>query len=128
MSQREAAAHLGITVGSLARYEAGERRTPMVVLRRMAGAYQRPVAELLEHGGCTILPLPRGPRWRPRDVPAAITALRLAAGLTKVDLGRLTGRSGQAVGAWEAGRTRPGTATSRRLETIFGLPGGQLPY
>jgi len=128
MSQREAAAHLGITVGSLARYEAGERRTPMVVLRRMAGAYQRPVAELLQHGGCTILPLPRGPRWRPQDVPAAITALRLAAGLTKVDLGRLTERSGQAVGAWEAGRTRPSTATCRRLETIFGLPGGQLPY
>jgi transcriptional regulator with XRE-family HTH domain len=128
MSQREAAAHLGIAVGSLARYEAGERRTPMTVLRRMAGVYGRPVSELLEHGGCAILPLPRGIRWRPEDVPAAITALRVAAGLTKVGLGRLTGRSGQAVAGWEAGRTRPAPATCRRLETIFGLPAGRLPY
>lgn len=127
MSRREAAAQLGISVGSLARYEAGERGTPIPVLRRMAAAYGRPVSELLKHAGCEILPLPPGSRWRPDQVPAAITALRVAAGLSKVDLGRLVGRSGQAVGGWESGRTRPTPVTCRRLETIFGLPAGRLP-
>lgn len=127
MSRREAAAQLGISVGSLSRYEAGERRVPVPVLRRMAAAYGRPVSELLRHGGCDILPL-SARRWQPEQVPAALAALRTGAGLTKVGLGRLVGRSGQAVAAWESGRSRPGAAACRRLETIFGLPAGRLPY
>lgn len=127
MSRREAAAQLGISVGSLSRYEAGERRLPVAVLRRMAAAYGRPVSELLRHGGCRILPLPAR-RWRPEQVPAALTALRTGAGLSKVGLGRLVGRSGQAVSGWERGRARPSPATCRRLEMVFGLPTGRLPY
>lgn len=127
MSRREAAAQLGISVGSLSRYEAGERRAPVAVLRRMAAAYGRPVSELLQHGGCQVLPLPPR-RWRPEQVPAALTALRIGAGLSKVGLGRLVRRSGQAVAGWESGRCRPSSATCRRLETIYGLPAGRLPY
>lgn len=127
MSRREAAAQLGISVGSLSRYEAGERRTPIAVLRRMAAAYGRPLSELLQHGGCQVLPLPARV-WRPDQVPAALTALRTGAGLSKVDLGRLVGRSGQAVAGWESGRSRPSAATCRRLETIYGLPTGRLPH
>src|SRR4051794_19489755 len=41
MSQREAAAHLGIALGSLARCEAGQRRPPIPVVRRMAAVYRR---------------------------------------------------------------------------------------
>jgi transcriptional regulator with XRE-family HTH domain len=127
MSQREAAAHLGIAVGTLARYEAGERSAPVAVVRRMAAAYRRPVEELLRHSGREIRPLPVGARWRPEDVPAAILALRTAAGLTKVDFGRVVGRSGQAVRNWESGRTRPVADTCRRLETVFRLPAGKFP-
>jgi transcriptional regulator with XRE-family HTH domain len=62
MSQREAAAYLGIAVGTLARYEAGERQAPVAVVRRMAKAYGRSVEELL-HSGCEVPPLPRGVRY-----------------------------------------------------------------
>jgi transcriptional regulator with XRE-family HTH domain len=128
MTRSEAAAHLAICVATLARYEAGQRRVPVVVLRRMATAYRRPVRELLELAGCHLLPLPSGRRWRPADVPPAIRALRVAAGMTKVDLGRAVGRSGQAVAGWEAARSRPSPATCRRLETVFGLPGNTFPH
>ncbi|WP_436692134.1 helix-turn-helix domain-containing protein [Geodermatophilus sp. CPCC 205506] len=128
MSRAEAAAQLGISVGALARYEAGERRTPIPVVRRMAPAYGRRVGELLPHSGSTLLPLPPGRLWFPEELPDAVRALRIAAGLTKVGLGRAVGRSGQAVAAWEAGRARPSPATCRRLEVVFGLVPGRLPY
>jgi len=127
MSQREAAAHLGIAIGSLARYEAGERRAPLAVARRMAAAYRRPVPVVLAACGIELLPFPAGVRWRPEDVPDGLRAARLAAGLTKVDLGRAVGRSGQAVRGWETGRSRPGPGTCRRLEAVLGLPAGTLP-
>jgi transcriptional regulator with XRE-family HTH domain len=127
MSQREAAAHVGIAVGSLARYEAGERRAPVAVARRMAAAYRRPVSEVLSACGIALLPLPAGVRWRPEDLPKALRAARIAAGLTKVALGRAIGRSGQAVRSWETGRSRPGPAVCRRLEVVLGLPAGKLP-
>ena len=56
-----------------------------------------------------------------------IRALRTAAGMTKVGLGRAVGRSGQAVAGWEAGRTRPTPGTFRRLEVVFGLSAGRFP-
>jgi transcriptional regulator with XRE-family HTH domain len=128
MTRSEAAAHLAICVATLARYEAGQRRVPVGVLRRMATAYRRPVRELLELAGCHLMPLPSGRRWQPADVPPAIRALRVAAGMTKVELGRTVSRSGQAVAGWEAGRSRPTPATCRRLETVFGLPRNKFPY
>jgi transcriptional regulator with XRE-family HTH domain len=127
MTWREAAALLGIAVSTLARYEAGERPVPVAVLRKMAVLYRRPVAELLRLRE-DIVPLPHGARWRPEDVPVAIRALRTAAGMSKVALGRVLGRSGQAVRSWETGRTRPTAATCRRLEAVFGLPAGRFPY
>ena len=104
MSQREAAVHLGIAVGSLARYEAGQRRPPVPVARRMAGAYRRPVAEVLAACRIELLPLPPRARWLREDVPEGLRAARTAAGLSKVALGRAVGRSGQAVRGWETGR------------------------
>jgi transcriptional regulator with XRE-family HTH domain len=126
MTWREAAAHLDLSVSTLARYESGERRTPVAVLRRMAVVYRRPPGQLLRFSS-DVTPLPPGYRWRPEDLPQAVQALRTAAGLSKVELGRLLGRSGQAVRAWETGRTRPTAATCRRLEAVFGLPAGKLP-
>ena len=61
------------------------------------------------------------------EVPDVIRALRTAAGLTKVGLGRAVDRSGQAVAGWESGRTLPTPATFRRLEVVFGLGPGRFP-
>jgi transcriptional regulator with XRE-family HTH domain len=127
MSQREAAAYLRIAVGTLARYEAGERATPVAVVRRMAAAYSRSVGEVLRCSGTAVVPVPSRP-WSTQDLPAAPTALRSAAGMTKEELGRTVGMSGQAVRAWEAGHRRPTPLTCRRLEVVFRLPAGKLPY
>lgn len=127
MTQREAAAYLGVAVGSLARYESGERCTPLHVVRAMAVAYRRPIAELRRHSGRELLALPPGRDWRPEQVPQAILALRTAAGMTKTELGRALGRSGQAVRSWEVGRSLPTQATYRRLELVFPVSRGRFP-
>jgi transcriptional regulator with XRE-family HTH domain len=127
MSRAEAAAALGVSVGSLARYEAGERPTPIPVVRRMARAYGRSVEDLLPYSGSRLVPLPPRHRWRPEEVPQAIRALRTAAGLTRVGLGRAVDRSGNTVARWEAGHTLPVPGTLRRLEVIFGLAPGRFP-
>jgi transcriptional regulator with XRE-family HTH domain len=128
MSQREAAAHLGIAVGSLARYEAGLRRPPVPVARRMAAAYRRPVAEVLAACRIELFPLPPRRRWRPEDLPDGLRAARTAAGHSKDALGRAVGRSGQAVRGWESGRSRPAPDVCRLLEAVLGLPAGKLPF
>jgi transcriptional regulator with XRE-family HTH domain len=127
MSQREAAAHLGIAVATLARYESGDRHLPIKLARRMAALYRCPTAVVLSHGGRSLPLLPPGRVWREDQVPEGIRAARLSAGMTKVELGRALGRSAQAVHKWERGETRPTTATCRRLEAVLGLPSGQVP-
>jgi transcriptional regulator with XRE-family HTH domain len=127
MSRAEAATALGVSMGTLARYEAGERPTPIPVVRRMARAYGRSVEDLLPYSGSRLVPLPPNRRWRPEEVPQAIRALRTAAGLTRVGLGRAVGRSGNTVARWEAGHTLPMPGTLRRLEVIFGIAPGRFP-
>ncbi|MGY1661965.1 helix-turn-helix domain-containing protein [Geodermatophilus sp. SYSU D00705] len=127
MSQREAAAYLRVALGTLARYEAGDRQVPVAVARRMAVVYRRATAEVVGACGIDLPPLPPGPRWRPREVPEGLRAARLSAGLTRAALGRAVDRSGQTVGAWEAGVRSPGPQTCRRLEVVLGLPAGTLP-
>jgi DNA-binding transcriptional regulator YiaG len=127
MSQREAAAYLRIALGTLARYEAGDRRVPVAVARRMAVVYRRTTAEVVDSCGLELPPLPPGPRWPPREVPDGIRAARTSAGLTRAALGRAVDRSGQTVRAWETGCRLPGPQTCRRLEVVLGLPPGTLP-
>ncbi len=69
----------------------------MVVVRRMARIHGRGVDEILAHSGSMLLPLSAGGRWRPEDLPMVLKALRTAAGMSKVGVGRAVGRSGQAV-------------------------------
>jgi transcriptional regulator with XRE-family HTH domain len=126
MSQREAAAHLGIAIGTLARYESGERRTPVPVVRAMARAYRRPIRDVLQHSGVALPPLPAAATWSPADLPKAISALRAAEGLSKDGLGRVIGRSGQTIRRWEDGAGLPDAASIRRLEVVFRLPPGRL--
>ncbi|WP_369333791.1 helix-turn-helix domain-containing protein [Modestobacter excelsi] len=61
-----------------------------------------------------------------RPLPDVLQALRSAGGMSRVDVGRAVGRSGQAVRGWETGRTRPTPGSLRRLEAIFGLAPGRL--
>lgn len=127
MSRREAAVHLGISMATLSRYEAGERRPPLSVARRMATVYRRPARDVIAACGIQLRPIPRHTPWRMADVPRGIAAARLAAGLTKLEMGRAVGRSGQAVLGWETGRSHPPPDVRRRLELVLGLPVGTLP-
>jgi transcriptional regulator with XRE-family HTH domain len=124
----EAAAHLGIAVGTLARYESGERKVPIAILRRMARSYRCPVAQLVRMARLDLPTLPRGTRWTVEQVPQAIRALREAEGCTKADLGRAVGRSATAVAAWESGKARPTSGACRRMEVVFRLRIGMFPY
>lgn len=126
MSQREAAAHLRIAVGTLARYEAGHRATPIAVVKRMAQAYQRPVREVLQRSGTVLPPLPPAAAWHGADLPDLLRALRTASGMSKDGLGRALGMSGQTVRCWEDGRRRPGVDACRRLDVVFRLPPGRM--
>ncbi|WP_448624977.1 helix-turn-helix transcriptional regulator [Geodermatophilus sp. URMC 64] len=93
----------------------------------MAAVYRFPAPLVLAAAGIELLPLPAGARWDSGDVPAGLRAARVAAGLTKVALGRAVGRSGQTVHGWETGRTCPDAGTCRRLEAVLGLQAGKLP-
>jgi transcriptional regulator with XRE-family HTH domain len=128
MTQREAAAHLGVAIGTLARYESGDRPVPVRAVKRMATLYRCPLVAVLRHSRRTLPPIPSGAVWREEQVPAGIRAARLAVGMTKAELGRALGRSAQAVYKWERGQTRPRTPTCRRLEILLGLPVGRIPY
>jgi len=127
MSLREAATHLRIARITLVRYEGGERRPPVHVIRGMALLYRRPLRELLDLCGIRLAPLPAGRPWRSEDVAEGLRAARTAVGLSRAGLGRVVDRSGQAVRGWEEGRTLPAAPTRRRLERVLGLPVGTLP-
>lgn len=126
MSQREAAAHLGIAVSTLARYESRERPIPIKMVRRIAALYRCPAGQVFRISGRALPPIPIGSMWDEEQVPEGLRAARLAAGLTKAELGRALGKSAQAVHKWEHGQTRPRAATCRRLEMVLGLPVGQI--
>jgi DNA-binding XRE family transcriptional regulator len=123
MSQREAAAHLGVAVGTLGRYEAGQRTTPLPVVRTMARIYRRPLREVLQHSGVAVEPLPAGRSWSPTELPQVIRALRTAAGLSTTELGRAVGPSGALLGE---GAGRPSADIRRRLELLLALGPGSL--
>jgi transcriptional regulator with XRE-family HTH domain len=128
MSQRETAAYLGIAIGTLARYESGERPISIMVARRVAALYGCPISIVLRHGGRVLPPIPPGPVWRAEQVPEGIRAARIVAGLTKAGLARALGTSAQAVHKWERGEARPRVPTCRRLEQVLGLSVGRIPY
>jgi DNA-binding XRE family transcriptional regulator len=92
----------------------------------MATVYRRPPGGMLRMSD-DIVPLPQGPRWRAEDLPVVIRALRTAAGLSKVQFGRILGRSGQALRTWEIGRSKPTAPTCRWIEAVFGLPSAVSP-
>lgn len=97
LSQREGASYLGISLASLARYEAGQRQPPMATARAMAATYWRPLEEITAAAGIALPPFPARHPWAPDQVAEGIRAARLAAGLTAVALGRAVrqGRSGR---------------------------------
>lgn len=127
LSQREAATYLGISLASLARYEAGDRQPSVTTARAMAAIYRLPFEDIVAACRLTLPPIPTSYPWSPEQVAGGLHAARLAAGLTAVALGRAVSRSGQVVHAWETGRRRPDDDTCRRLEFALHLAPGTVP-
>lgn len=90
LSQKELARRVGVeTAGAVANWEAGRRQPPAKRLRLIRIV-------------CQSLP--------PAQIPARITRVREAAGLSKGALARALGVSPAAVTYWESGRRTPTTA------------------
>lgn len=126
LSQRAAAERVGVSRSTLRGYERGGR-PPLLHVRRMAAAYDVPVAQVALACGVAH-PRELDPRtWSPGDLADVIRVLRQWRGLTQTDLALRVGASTDSVRAWENSRTQPGPYLRRRLERLFDLtPDGLL--
>ena len=66
------------------------------------------------------------PQVLPRPVPERIRAWRESSGLTREALAVAVGASAASVAAWETGRSRPNSASTRRLAEALGIPATAL--
>ena len=121
MSQKEAAAALGISPTTLARYESGGRAMALPVARGMARLYRVPLSSVQAAAGVTVPAILLVPVWSRQDLPAVLTGLREAAGLSKNAVARLTGVSHSTVHRWETGRSTPGSPALAKLELRYSL-------
>jgi transcriptional regulator with XRE-family HTH domain len=126
LTQRELAHHVGVTVRTLAHWEAGTRPVPYRVVRQLARCLRRPVSQVLAAAGLELLAVPRPDSWRPADLPEVLTTLRRSTGWSAAGLGRRLGVTGRTVRAWEKGTSLPTPAACVRLELIHELGGGAL--
>jgi len=125
MTQREAAALLGISVGSLSRYETGHRDVPVVVARAAAQVYRQPLGRVLLAAGVGLPTFPARP-WTRSALPAVLRAARLHRGLTTAGAARLIRVSPQTISRWEGGTSELPVAACPRFEVVYGLPPGSL--
>jgi DNA-binding transcriptional regulator YiaG len=126
MTQRELALYLGVSVRTVAYWEAGTHPVPLGAARSLARLLRRPLPQIVEAAG---LPAPRVPdprTWRPEDLGTVVAALRRSAGWSAAGLGRRLGMSRWTVRRWESGTTRPSMSACRRMEDVFRLPRGSL--
>nr|WP_165640344.1 helix-turn-helix domain-containing protein [Klenkia brasiliensis] len=121
MTQREAAALLGVSVGCLSRYEGGHRPLPVAVAVLAARIYRRPVAHVFTAAGLRLPRYPARP-WTRSTMPAALRAARLHRGLSTAAASRLIGVSPQTLSRWEAGTSELPAAARTRLEAVYALP------
>ena len=126
MTQRELALYLGVSVRTLAYWEAG-RPVPPPATRQLARLLRRPLPQIIAAVG---LPEPsfgsRPHAGRPESLGDAVAALRWSSGLSAAELGRRLGVSRWTMRRWESGSTRPSPGACRRLESVLGLPPGSL--
>lgn len=128
LTQRELALHLGITVRTVAHWEAGTRPVPRAAVRPLSGLLRRPLPRILAAAGLQPVRVPRPHTWRPADLPRVLAVLRRSAGWSAAALGRRLHVSGWTVRSWEAGTTLPSVSACQRLELVHGLPRDSLTW
>jgi transcriptional regulator with XRE-family HTH domain len=126
LTQRELALHLGITVRTVAHWEAGTRPVPLAAARPLARLLRRPLSRILLATGLQPARVSSPHTWRPADLPQVLADLRRSSGWSAAALGRRIGVSGWTVRSWEAGSTLPSPSTCQRLELVLGLPRDSL--
>ena len=126
LTQRELALHLGVTVRTVAHWEAGTRPVPLAAARPLARLLRRPVSRVIQAAGLQPARVPSPHTWRPGCLPQVLAVLRRSSGWSAAALGRQIGASGWAVRSWEAGATLPSPSACQRLEFVYGLPRDSL--
>ncbi|MBB3085568.1 helix-turn-helix domain-containing protein [Geodermatophilus sabuli] len=126
LTQRELALHLGVSVRTVAHWEAGSRPVPLAAGRPLARLLRRPLPRIVAAAGLEPARVPSPHTWRPADLPQVVTVLRRSSGWSAVALGRRIGVSGWTVRSWEAGTTLPSLSACQRLEWAHGLPRDSL--
>jgi transcriptional regulator with XRE-family HTH domain len=134
MSRKEAAAVLGISPTTLARFESGQRSMGLPAARALARVYRVPLSRILVAAGLTPPAVLLARDWGLEPLPTILTELRKAAGLSMSEVARFTGVSHSTVRRWESGQSTPGAHTlatlelryqlqRRRLTSLHGHPG-----
>ncbi len=126
MTQRELALYLGVSVRTVAYWEAGTHPVPLTAARSLARLLRRPLPRIVAAAGLATPRLPHPQTWRAEDLGAVVAGLRRSAGWSAAGLGRRLGMSRWTVRRWESGTTRPSLSACRRMENVFQLPGGSL--
>jgi transcriptional regulator with XRE-family HTH domain len=126
LTQRETALHLGVTVRTVAHWEAGTRPVPRAAARRLARLLRRPLSRVFEAVDLPPARVPNPRNWLPADLPQVVTLLRLSSGWSAAALGRRIGVSAWTVRTWESGTTVPPASACQRLELVHGLPRDSL--
>lgn len=121
MTQKEAAAVLGISSSSLGRYEAGQRPLPPPLARAMSRLYRTPLARVLPAANMAVPPILLAPRWTSDELPIVLTELRKVAGLSRSQVARYTGVSHSTVHRWETGESAPSRHALAALELHYRL-------
>jgi transcriptional regulator with XRE-family HTH domain len=125
MTQREAAAVLGVSASSLGRYETGRRPIALPLARGMARVYRVPLARVLAAAGLAP-PLLLTQPWTEAQLPAILADLRQAAGASMSEVARHTGVSHPTVRRWESGESLPSAGALATLELQYRLGRGRL--
>ncbi len=125
MTQREAAAVLGVSTSSLSRYETGRRPVAVPLARGMARVYRVPLARVFAAAGlASHLLLTQ--QWTAAQLPAILADLRQAAGASMSEVARHTGVSHPTVRRWESGESMPSAGALATLELQYQLGRGRL--
>ena len=126
MTQREAAAVLGVSASSLGRYETGRRRVDLPTARSMAQVYRVPLPRVLAAAGLAPQPMLPTLGWTADQLPAVLIDLRHAAGASLSQVARYAGVSHPTVRRWETGESSPSPGALATLELHYRVRRGRL--
>lgn len=111
LDRRELADRLGVSVASVAHWETGRRRVPVIRLPALAAAC-----------AMDLETLHRRIRIAPSAVEHPLTKMRQRAGLTQRQAADALGVSSSCISSWEHDRTTPRWAHVRRLSALYEQP------